>query len=63
MLLPDYKALYPSRFYSALFHFTPLLSLKASHCITNFEFVVVRVPGYRSRGLGSLPDAARFSEK
>jgi hypothetical protein len=24
---------------------------------------VVRVPGYRSRGLGSIPSATRFSEK
>jgi hypothetical protein len=25
--------------------------------------LVVRVPGYRSRGPGSIADAARFSEK
>jgi hypothetical protein len=25
--------------------------------------LVVRVPGYRSRGPGSIPSAARFSEK
>jgi hypothetical protein len=25
--------------------------------------LVVRVPGYRSRGLGSIPSATRFSEK
>jgi hypothetical protein len=25
--------------------------------------LVVRVPGYRSTGLGSIPGAARFSEK
>jgi hypothetical protein len=25
--------------------------------------LVVRVPGYRSRGLGSIPGANRFSEK
>jgi hypothetical protein len=25
--------------------------------------LVVRVPGYRSRGLGSIPGATRFSEK
>jgi hypothetical protein len=25
--------------------------------------LVVRVPGYRSRGPGSIPDATRFSEK
>jgi hypothetical protein len=25
--------------------------------------VVVRVPGYRSRGPGSIPHVARFSEK
>jgi hypothetical protein len=25
--------------------------------------VVVRVPGYRSRGPGSIPGATRFSEK
>jgi hypothetical protein len=25
--------------------------------------LVVRVPGYRSRGPGSIPDAIRFSEK
>jgi hypothetical protein len=25
--------------------------------------LVVRVPGYRSRGRGSIPGAARFSEK
>jgi hypothetical protein len=27
------------------------------------ETIVNRVPGYRSRGLGSIPDATRFSEK
>jgi hypothetical protein len=25
--------------------------------------LVVRVPGYRSRGLGSIPGSTRFSEK
>jgi hypothetical protein len=25
--------------------------------------LAVRVPGYRSRGLGSIPDATKFSEK
>jgi hypothetical protein len=25
--------------------------------------LVIRVPGYRSRGPGSIPDATRFSEK
>jgi hypothetical protein len=25
--------------------------------------LVVRVPGYRSRGLGSIPGATRFAEK
>jgi hypothetical protein len=34
-------------------------------CDHIFDFLcglVVRVPGYRSRGLGSIPDTTRFSE-
>jgi hypothetical protein len=31
--------------------------------VGNTASVVVRVPGYRSRGPGSIPDATRFSEK
>jgi hypothetical protein len=32
-------------------------------CIDCLCGLVVRVPGYRSRGLGSIPSATRFSEK
>jgi hypothetical protein len=36
-------------------------------CITNYEDrlygLVVRVLGYRSRGLGSIPGSTEFSEK
>jgi hypothetical protein len=32
-------------------------------CPNHLCGLVVRVPGYRSRGLGSIADATRFSEK
>jgi hypothetical protein len=47
---------------SAIHHFNPVQ-------LINYFYkdrlcrLVVRVPGYRSRGLGSIPDATRFSEK
>jgi hypothetical protein len=34
-----------------------------SHLSDRLCDLVVRVPGYRSRGPGSIPDATRFSEK
>jgi hypothetical protein len=45
----------------------PLLKLSEKSCknkmntITSVN-IVVRVPGYRSRGPGSIPGATRFSE-
>jgi hypothetical protein len=52
-------------------HPTPFWSLVVASFLTLFEkrrFVrlcglVARVPGYRSRGLGSIPGATKFSEK
>jgi hypothetical protein len=32
-------------------------------CVTASVVSLVRVPGYRSRGVGSIPGATRFSEK
>jgi hypothetical protein len=40
------------------FHFSSHFFLNGRLCD-----LVVRVPGYRSRGLGSIPGATRFSEK
>jgi hypothetical protein len=36
---------------------------QVSICFDRLCGLVVRVPGYRSRGPGSIPGAARFSEK
>jgi hypothetical protein len=37
--------------------------LKDIYCFNRLCGLVVRVPGFRSRGSGSVPGAARFSEK
>jgi hypothetical protein len=41
------------------------LVLKGSHTVLiTYSFIlVIRVPGYRFRGPGSIPGATRFSEK
>jgi hypothetical protein len=39
------------------------MSYVSSHLILRLCGLVVRVPGYRSRGPGSIPSAIRFSEK
>jgi hypothetical protein len=31
--------------------------------LVHIEIIVVKVPGYRSRGPDSIPDTTRFSEK
>jgi hypothetical protein len=43
-------------------HTCPLLEIPA-HRIDRLCGLVVRVPGYRSGGPGSLPGPTRFSEK
>jgi hypothetical protein len=54
-------------------YFNPQVAKGEEDCVINVEWyitildslcgVVVRVPGYRSRGQGSIPGATRFSEK
>jgi hypothetical protein len=39
------------------------ISVKCDLVTDRLCFLVVRVPGYRSRGPGSIPGATRFSEK
>jgi hypothetical protein len=46
-------------------HFAINSLLSISFCLASDRLcgLVVRVPGYRSRGPGSIPGATRFSEK
>jgi hypothetical protein len=49
----DYRGKFPVVIYRRSYDFNPSFS----------EGMVARVPGYRSRGPGLIPGAAKFSEK
>jgi hypothetical protein len=56
---------FPLSFFLSFFLF-PLLYFYFSNFVCILDRLcdlVVRVPGYRSRGPGSIPDTTRFSEK
>jgi hypothetical protein len=48
---------------TARFVILPIVCIISGYLQIIISLLMVRVPGYRSRGPGSIPGATRFSEK